>query len=425
MTQKIKLSECSGLIITTNSDLSNPKDAAVIKKTAYCVLSDNSQELKNVRDDIITLTQEKREFLVHYDKQKEEEIVLSGGTLIGKMNNRYFCCWCYIPSCKLFFKEANDLGALMHAPDMKPERIKVLFEELDERFAQNPAAKYLRLQMQSVQEIWKFLHTLINPNSSDNRYHDQREKRFQSERQKAINAQVAEAETAKQRRLENEERNRQRKAEREAERLKRKKIAQTTKRVNADAAKAAAERKAEEERKAQMQKEAQLKAQEESKRAEIKRVIGNMFQAFDKHPSLPPVYERNKNGDDCFYFKINGKVMHVVMSETDPLCHFLNPDKKSSKPLGIYDIQDIMMNINEHLNANGDFDELLGNFALFYKKCQQIMTNKNTINDKRTEKQSENMHGVIVRSKTVVPLYTKVCQKLMSPYTFDRDNQHH
>ena len=367
-----------------------------------------NDDLKLIRSEIMANAKSGVDILMYHNPETGEEIILSCCMLTGNLNGKLFNCSCYSPMSELFFKESRDLKDTnpRHYQSMSTSRVHEFLDEIDARLATVNNSYYMRLQMHTVRERYD-LECRQNPHK------------------RKAQQQLSEAEAAKQRRLENEERNRKRKAEREAERLKRKKIAQTTKRVNADAAKAAAERKAEEERKAQMQKEALLKAQEESKRAEIKRVIGNMFQAFDKHPSLPPVYERNKNGDDCFYFKINGKVMHVVMSETDPLCHFLNPDKKSSKPLGIYDIQDIMMNINEHLNANGDFDELLGNFALFYKKCQQIMTNKNTINDKRTEKQSENMHGVIVRSKTVVPLYTKVCQKLMSPYTFDRDNQHH
>ena len=231
---------------------------------------------------------------------------------------------------------------------------------------------------------------------------------------------VSEAEAAKQRRLENEERNRQRKAEREAARLKRKKIAETTKRVNANAAKAVAERKAEEERKAQMQKEAQLKAQEEARKAEIEQAINHMFTAFDEHKNLPPIYEKDKNGNDCFYLKINNKVMHIVMSETEPLCHFISKEPVRSRLLTPYDIQDIMTSIDTNLNANGDFDDILGKFGSLYNQCQQIIANRE---EKRNKKNKGKIigpsKGGTVLHSDIEPLYKKVCRKLMSPTTFE------
>lgn len=393
------------------------KDLGAIKKT----LMASPEELKGIRNEITRLAQSDEARLIY--QNGEEKIVLYRGTLSGYLNGMYFGCWCYMPGVKLFFNESKDLNTLKQSREMTPERVRQFLDELDQTMASDPALHYIRLQMNSVREMWEFEKTNLPNLHRNNSYAAQKQEIMDIQRQRIVSKQVAEAEAAKQRRLENEERTRLRKAQREAEREKRRKIAETTKRVNADASKAAAERKAEEERKAQMQKEAQLKAQEEAIREENKRTTENMLAAFDKHKNLPPVYDQDNDGNDCFYLKINNKVMHVVMSDTAPLCHQLSLEPRASTPLDVHDIQDIMTNINDHLNAKGDFDELLCNFALFYKRCQDIISNKSAIANKRAAKVSKNPKGVIVHKHTVRPLYGKVCHRLMRPSTFNIDNQ--
>lgn len=393
------------------------KNLGAIKKT----LMASPEELKGIRNEITRLAQSDEARLIY--QNGEEKIVLYRGTLSGYLNGMYFGCWCYMPGVKLFFNESKDLNTLKQSREMTPERVRQFLDELDQTMASDPALHYIRLQMNSVREMWEFEKTNLPNLHRNNSYAAQKQEIMDIQRQRIVSKQVTEAEAAKQRRLENEERTRLRKAQREAEREKRKKITETTKRVNADASKAAAERKAEEERIFQMQKQEQQRVLKEIKKAEIEQAANHMFETVDKHKELPAVYERNKDGNDCFYLKINNKVVHIVMSENEPLCHALLPQTKSSRPLSVYDIQDVMKNINDNLNANGDFDEILCNFALFYKKCQQIIDNKNMPTSKRTQKQSENMHGVTIPSKDVVGLHKKVCYKLMRPSTFNIDNQ--
>ena len=365
-----------------------------------------NDDLKLIRSEIMANANNGIDILMYHNPKTGEEIILSCCMLTGNLNGKLFNCSCYSPMSELFFKESRDLQDTnpRHYQSMSTSRVHEFLDEIDARLATVDNSYHMRLQMHTVRERYD-LECRQNPHK------------------RKAQQQLSEAEAAKQRRLENEERNRKRKAEREAERLKRKKIAQTTKRVNADAAKAAAERKAEEERKAQMQKEAQLKAQEEAIREENKRTTENMLAAFDKHKNLPPVYDQDNDGNDCFYLKINNKVMHVVMSDTAPLCHQLSLEPRASTPLDVHDIQDIMTNINDHLNAKGDFDELLCNFALFYKRCQDIISNKSAIANKRAAKVSKNPKGVIVHKHTVRPLYGKVCHRLMRPSTFNVGNQ--
>lgn len=391
------------------------KDISAISKT----LLPTSEELRGVRERIQELTALDEAKLI-YQKDKEQ-IVLYRGTLSGYLNGMYFGCWCHMPGVRLFFNESKDLDTLPKAPEMKPARIRQFLDELDERLASDPGLYYIRIQMQSVRQLWEASNPNLNTSSSTNLVAIKLKEQLDAERKRKVSQQVSEAEAAKQRRLENEERTRLRKAQREAERLKRKKIAETTKRINAEAAKVAAERKAEEERIAQMQKEAEKQAREEAQREEIRRTTENMLRACDKHTDLPPVYDQDKDGNDCFYLKINNKVMHVVISETAPLCHQLNLEARTSTPLDVHDIQDVMTNINEHLNKNGDFDELLCNFALFYKKCQEIMNNESTLAKRQRTKVTKNPKGVIVPKHTVRPLYAKVCHRLMRPSTFNLD----
>jgi multidrug efflux pump subunit AcrA (membrane-fusion protein) len=306
---------------------------------------------------------------------------------------------------------------------MKPDRIRILLSDLDEYFAKDENAKYLRLQMQSVREMWEFLHT-NNAHNSFTNYQAKQQQDIQLERQQAVKKQVSEAQAAAERRRQNEERTRQRKAAREAERLKRKKIEETRKRVNADAAKAVAERKAQEAQRIQAQKEAMLKAKEEARKAEIEQAINHMFTAFDEHKNLPPIYEKDKNGNDCFYLKINNKVMHIVMSETEPLCHFISKEPVRSRLLTPYDIQDIMTNIDTHLNADGKFDDILGNFGSLYNQCQQIIANREEKRNKKNKgKIIGQSKGGTVPHSDIEPLYKKVCRKLMSPTTFEVGTQ--
>lgn len=412
----------SNLIATNAHELSDrkrnqftTKDISAISKT----LLPTSEELRGVRERIQELTALDEAKLIY--EKGDEKIVLYRGTLSGYLNGMYFGCWCHMPGVKLFFNESKNLDNLPKAPEMKPKRVRQFLDELDERLASDPGLYYIRLQMQSVRQLWEASNPNLNTSSNTNLVAIKLKEQLDAERKRKVSQQVSEAEAAKQRRLENEERTRLRKAQREAERLKRKKIAETTKRINAEAAKVAAERKAEEERIAQMQKEAEKQAREEAQREEIRRTTENMLQACDKHTDLPPVYDQDKDGNDCFYLKINNKVMHVVISETAPLCHQLNLETKTSTPLDVHDIQDVMTNINEHLNKNGDFDELLCNFALFYKKCQEIMNNESTLAKRQRTKVTKNPKGVIVPKHTVRPLYAKVCHRLMRPSTFNLD----
>ncbi len=381
-----------------------------------------SEELKGVRERIQELTALDEAKLIY--EKGDEKIVLYRGTLSGYLNGMYFGCWCHMPGVKLFFNESKNLDTLPKAPEMKPKRVCQFLDELDERLASDPGLYYIRIQMQSVRQLWEASKTNLNIASSTNLVSTRLQKQLDAERRRSVSQQVSEAEAAKQRRLENEERTRKRKAEREAERLKRKKIAETTKRINAEAAKVAAERKAEEERIAQMQKEAEKQAREEAQREEIKQAENNMFKTFEKHKNLPPVYEKDKDENDCFYLKINGKLMHIVMSETEPLCHFLSQEPVRSRMLTPYDIQDIMISIDTHLNANGDFDHILEKFASFYSQCQQIVVNRE---EKRNKKNKGKIigpyKGATVPHSDIKPLYKKVCKRLMRPYTFEINNQ--
>lgn len=364
-----------------------------------------TDDLKLIRSEIMANANSGFDVLMYHNPETGEEIILSHGILIGNLNGKFFGCTCYRPMAELFFKESRDLQDenVQNYQPMSFSRVHEFLDDIDARLATVDNSYYMRLQMHTVRERY------------DQECQSQTNKRAYETQKK-----VSEAEAAKQRRLENEERNRQRKAEREAARLKRKKIAQTTKRVNADAAKAVAERKAEEERKAQMQREAQLKAQEEARKAEIKQAINHMFTTFDKHKNLPPIYEKDKNGNDCFYLKINNKVMHIVMSETEPLCHFISKEPVRSRLLTPYDIQDIMTSIDTDLNADGKFDDILGNFGSLYNQCQQIIANRE---EKRNKKNKGKIigpsKGGTVLHSDIEPLYKKVCRKLMSPTTFE------
>ena len=364
-----------------------------------------NDDLKLIRSEIMANANSGFDVLMDHNPETGEEIILSRCLLTGNLNGKLFNCSCYSPMSELFFKESKDLKDTnpRNYQSMSFSRVHEFLDDIDARLATVDNSYYMRLQMHTVRERY------------DQECQSQTNKRAYETQKK-----VSEAEAAKQRRLENEERNRQRKAEREAARLKRKKIAETTKRVNANAAKAVAERKAEEERKAQMQKEAQLKAQEEARKAEIEQAINHMFTAFDEHKNLPPIYEKDKNGNDCFYLKINNKVMHIVMSETEPLCHFISKEPVRSRLLTPYDIQDIMTSIDTNLNANGDFDDILGKFGSLYNQCQQIIANRE---EKRNKKNKGKIigpsKGGTVLHSDIEPLYKKVCRKLMSPTTFE------
>lgn len=397
----------SYLLIKQNSDLSNQKEIDAIKKTTYWALSDVNPELKGVRKSITELAQEKREYLVYFDNETKEHIFLNGGSLIGHIKGRYFCCWCYIPGCKLFFRETPELNKLKSAPEMKPDRIRILLSDLDEYFAKDESAKYLRLQMQSVREMWEFLHT-NNAHNSFTNYQAKQQQDIQLERQQTVKKQVSEAQAAAERRRQNEERTRQRKAAREAERLKRKKIEETRKRVNADAAKATAERKAMEEKRRIAAIEAKKKEFEMQQKQEEERIFTLMMNTFKKHKTLPPVFEYDKNGSKCFYLKINNKVMHLVMHPQKPRCQILT--ETTSSFLTPHDLMDVFTNIETHLNGQGKIESVLEQLPSFYAQCCQIEKIKNDPNTKLVSPMS-----VYCENKDAPALYKKICTRLMTP----------
>ena len=412
------------LIAASANGLSNKKRENIKMKDLVSIgktLIATPEELIGIRAEIKRLSDADEAKLIY--EQGEEKIILYRGTLSGYLRGMYFGCWCHMPGVKLFFNESKSLDRLQKSPEMKPERVRQFLGELDETLSSDPSLHYIRIQMQSVRELWEADNTNFQQ-STNNHVTARLQEQIAAERKRVVNRQIAEAQAAAERRHQNEERTRERKAQREAERLKRKKIAETTKRINADAAKIAAERRAEEQRKIQMQKEAQLRAQEEQRKAEIERAINNMYETFGKNKNLPPVYERDKNGNDCFYLKINGKLIHIVMSETEPLCHFISRDPVRSRLLTPYDIQDVMTSIDTHLNANGDFDNILENFASFYASCQQIVVNREERrNKKNKDKDIGPYRGATVPHSDIEPLFKKVCRRLLSPSTFEMINQ--
>ena len=357
-----------------------------------------NDDLKLIRSEIMANASSGVDILMYTDPEKNEEIVLSQGILVGKLNGKYFGCSCYRPMQELFFKESKDLkdeNPKNYQP-MSYTRVLEFLEEIDTRLANVDNSYYMRLQMHTVRERYE---TECKQKTNKREYETQK--------------QVTEAQAAADRRRQNEEKNRQRKAEREAQRLQRKKIAETTKRINADAAKAAAERKAEEQRRAQEQKEAQLRAQEEAKRIEMERIEKNMMNIFNRHSDLPPVFEYDKHNHECFYLKVKNKVVHLIMHPEKPKCQILTPT--SAKFLGIYEFMDVRDSIEEHLNTQEKIEPILERLPAFYKQCMDIQSVK-TNEEKRRKAGLTNPQSVTCSDKDAPALYKKVCTRLMTPY---------
>lgn len=364
-------------------------------------------DLKIIRSEIMSNASSGYDILMYSNPETGEEIVLSQGILVGTLNGKYFGCSCYRPGSKLFFKESRDLkdNNPKNYQAMSFTRVHEFLDEIDARLESVGNSYYMRLQMHSVREQYNLeCQTKTN------------------KREYNIQKKLDEAAAAAERRRQNEERTRQRKAQREAERLKRKKIAETTKRIHADAAKAVAERKAEEARKKQAKKEALLRTAEEEKRLENERMEQSMMNSFNQHADLPPVFEYDKNGYECFYLKIKGKVIHIIMHPEKPKCQILTPT--SSEFLGVYTFMDVRDNIEENLNSQEQIEPILEKLPYFYKKCMDIQSVK-TNEEKRRQKGLTNPQSVTCAEKDAPALYKKICTRLMTPYANPNNANEH
>ncbi|MBR5129967.1 MAG: hypothetical protein IKV03_01935 [Alphaproteobacteria bacterium] len=353
-------------------------------------------DLKLIRSEIMANANSGFDVLMYHNTETGEEIVLSKGILVGNLNGKFFGCSCYRPMGKLFFKESRDLNDKNphNYQPMSFSRVHEFLDDLDARLATVDNSYYMRLQMHTIRERYD---TECKTKENKRGY----------EAQKKLN----EAEAAKQRRLENEERTRQRKAAREAERLKRKKIEETRKRVNADAAKASAERKAREEQRRIAAIESKKKEIEMQQKQEEERIATLMMNTFRKHKTLPPVFEYDKNGNKCFYLKINNKVIHLVMHPQKPRCQILT--ETTSSFLTPHDLMDVFENIETHLNSQGKIESVLEQLPSFYAQCSQIEKIKNDPNSKLVSPMS-----VCCENKDAPAFYKKICTRLMTPSAY-------
>lgn len=400
-------------------------------------------------DEVITLKAIREEILRHartgerkiiYENESGEQIILFGGTLCGNMNNRYFGCWCYMPGNKLFFIETNSLkdNTLQKYPPMKTERVREFLDELDQKLtvADNPFAKAIQIQMHSVREQFEFerKNPAVYHNISEE-YRSHRQATIETQRQRELDKRRAEAQAAAERRRQNKAK---KEAQKEAKRLSKQQGATTSQETTSTLSVAVPSVKSIQTTNNTPTVMVDKSTHNQTVTPAIKQMSQNtsdfavdilkadesvrarMFEAFNKHTDLPPVFEYNNYADPCFYLKMNGKAIQIILSDTLPYCQALLQNPTRVKFLTRRDMQNVMSIIDENLNTDGQFDDMLAQFGSLYQRCRQIRMNREAARHK--ENKGKNIGpciGATVGQKHAEDVLVKICHKIMTPHTND------
>lgn len=288
-------------------------------------------------------------------EEGNEKIIKNGGTLGGYLNGCYFACTYLHPERELFFHESKTFEKLPISMPMKNDRIAVLFDTLFDRLSRKQELLPMIGQLEKVKKQWCDLR-------------DQEEAFRQARAQSKRDKQMAELKAAAAQRKQNEERKKALRAQKQAQRAAEKEAAR---------------------KKAQAAQEALKQKAEREKREKL-------LNQIESQQNIQPIFEYDKDGNKCFYMKLNGDLIHIVMSRSKPRCQVLTREPAQAKMLSPSEFISVVEQIDEHLNKENEFDSVLNEIGTFY----QSFINKNCIT---------------TADKDVPTLYEQICAKLATP----------